>query len=63
MGLTVKQLIKELKKMPADARVVTRDHDQGAGEHNITVSYVSLADGEYNDDLVEIDGKPAVIIS
>ncbi len=40
-GLTTKQLIAQLRKMPPDAIVVWRDHDQSRDEYNDRVGNVS----------------------
>lgn len=40
MGLTVKQLIKELRRFPPDAVVAWQDHDQPPNEINARVSYL-----------------------
>lgn len=38
--MKVKQLIAALKKMPQNAQVMTRDHDQSEWQTNITVGHV-----------------------
>jgi hypothetical protein len=38
--LTVRDLIRELRKHPPDARVAWRDHDQSEGEINAPVGSV-----------------------
>lgn len=48
MIMTVKQLIKELKKMPPEAVVIIKDHDHGEGELNGYVHYVSDVTDEFD---------------
>lgn len=47
--LTVKNLIKELKKMPPGATVIIKDHDSGEGEFNNYVRFVSDVTDEFSD--------------
>jgi hypothetical protein len=42
-GLTVRQLIAKLKRMPPGALVGWQDHDQSADELNARVGYVGEA--------------------
>ncbi|MEQ9844578.1 hypothetical protein [Pectobacterium brasiliense] len=44
--MTVRQLIKELKKMPPDAVLVWRDHDQDEDEFNNFVGNVDFFPAE-----------------
>ncbi|ECC5187603.1 hypothetical protein AAQ05_005528 [Salmonella enterica subsp. diarizonae] len=46
--LTVKQLIKELRKMPPEALVIFKDHDHGEGEFNNYVRYVDDVTDEFS---------------
>ncbi|MBK4129469.1 hypothetical protein [Klebsiella michiganensis] len=46
--LTVKQLINKLRKMPPDAIVIWKDHDQGEGEFNNSVGNVYDASDEFS---------------
>lgn len=48
--MTVKQLIKELKKMPPDTIVYWADHDHGQYEFNNVVGSVELIDRSNMDD-------------
>ncbi|MDV2903103.1 hypothetical protein R0H17_15800 [Phytobacter diazotrophicus] len=48
--LTVKQLIKELKKMPPEALVVWKDHDHSEGEFNNHVGFVDDVSEEFSTD-------------
>jgi len=48
--LTVKQLIKELKKMPPESTVIWKDHDNGEGEFNNYVRFVSDVTSEFSTD-------------
>lgn len=48
--LTVRQLIKELKKMPPEAAVIIKDHDHGEGELNDYVRFVSDVTDEFSTD-------------
>jgi hypothetical protein len=52
--MTVKELIKQLKKFPQNAKVVWRDHDQSEGEFNGHVNSVY----EWCDIDVENDAYP-----
>jgi hypothetical protein len=61
MGMTVKQVINKLKKMPQDSIVAIRDHDQQEHEISGTVEFIFLADTE--DDFVLLEGKPVVILN
>jgi len=45
--LTVKALIAKLKKMPPEAIVIWRDHDNGFGDMNGYVNYVAECDEEF----------------
>lgn len=45
-GLTVKELIKQLRKMPQDAVVVWQDHDHYEYEFNAFVKFVQELDND-----------------
>lgn len=71
--LTVKELIKQLKKMPQDAEVWFQDHDQSSHEHDGPVDCVFLwrKDEEEAElrkrgmpgELTEIADKPNIIVT
>ncbi|MGS8281646.1 hypothetical protein [Pseudomonas sp. PARCl1] len=44
--MTVKELIKQLRKLNPEAAVVMQDHDQGEDESNGTVLFVEESDSE-----------------
>lgn len=58
--MKVKELIRLLKKMDPDARVIFQDHDQGADEMNGEVDSVSVS---YSEALIERLGGPVVELS
>ncbi|MGQ5289862.1 hypothetical protein ACULN0_10970 [Pectobacterium actinidiae] len=61
-GMTVRQLIKELKKMPPDSVLVWRDHDQDDDEINNFVRNVEFYPAETVPfDCIE-DGRSVVSI-
>lgn len=45
-GLTVKELIKQLRKMPQEAIVVWQDHDHSDDEYNGFVKFVWELDND-----------------
>lgn len=53
-GMTVKQVIKELKKMPDDAPVVFHNHDQDANEFDDFVRYIEESE--------EMDGMEGITV-
>lgn len=48
MTMTVRELIKQLKKMPPEATVIIKDHDHGEGEFNNYVRYVRDVTDEFS---------------
>ncbi|MCW2477701.1 hypothetical protein [Candidatus Symbiopectobacterium sp. NZEC135] len=59
MGFTVKQLIKELQRMPQNAPVVWQDHEQADDEDNEINSAVgTCTEAEH----IHVNGKKAVIL-
>lgn len=59
MGMTVKQLINELKKMPQNAPVVWQDHEQGDNEENEYNAAVGSCDEAEH---INVHGVKAVVL-
>lgn len=51
--MTVNELIKQLKKMPRDAVVIIKDHDQSEGEMNNYVRFIFDVSDEFPDHEVQ----------
>ena len=58
MAMTVRMLISKLKKMPATAHVVWRDHDQSEDELNGFLGCVEEAPDALYEARGKVDGRP-----